>query len=55
MCQPAVCKKCGKRTWRGCGQHVDQVMAGVPRSAQCTCAPEQGSALSTLKNLFRRG
>ena len=35
MCRPATCKVCGKTTWAGCGQHVDQVMAGVPRGARC--------------------
>ena len=35
MCRPVNCKTCGKTTWAGCGQHVDQVMAGVPRSARC--------------------
>lgn len=35
MCRPATCKTCGKTTWAGCGQHVDQVMAGVPRSERC--------------------
>src|SRR6476659_8319801 len=34
-------RQCGKVTWAGCGQHVDQVMAGVPRDQQCTCAPEE--------------
>ena len=35
MCRPANCKVCGKTTWAGCGQHVDQVMAGVPRTDRC--------------------
>jgi hypothetical protein len=35
MCRRATCKTCGKTTWAGCGQHVDQVMAGVPRAARC--------------------
>lgn len=35
MCRPITCKKCGKTTWAGCGQHVDQVMAGVPASKRC--------------------
>jgi hypothetical protein len=26
---------CGKTTWAGCGQHVDQVKAGVPASQWC--------------------
>jgi hypothetical protein len=37
MCSPATCKSCGKVTYTGCGQHVDQVMAGVPKSNRCTC------------------
>lgn len=35
MCSPVQCKKCGKTTWRGCGQHVDQVKAQVPASQWC--------------------
>ncbi|MEN9713682.1 MAG: hypothetical protein RLZZ164_346 [Actinomycetota bacterium] len=35
MCQKVTCRKCGKATWSGCGQHVDQVMRGVPKSQQC--------------------
>lgn len=35
MCRPATCKTCAKTTWAGCGQHVDQVMAGVPRADRC--------------------
>ncbi|MDV8002767.1 hypothetical protein [Rhodococcus sp. IEGM 1408] len=35
MCRPATCKTCGKTTWAGCGNHVDQVMAGVPRIERC--------------------
>ena len=30
MCRAVRCKTCGKTTWAGCGQHVSQVMAGVP-------------------------
>ena len=35
MCRAVTCKKCGKTTWAGCGQHVDQVMRNVPRADQC--------------------
>ena len=35
MCRPAPCKLFGKTTWAGCGQHVDQVMAGVAPSQRC--------------------
>ena len=54
MCRPVTCKRCGKHSWAGCGQHVDQVMAGVPKSAQCTCPPTSGGGglLSALKGMF---
>lgn len=35
MCRRVTCRKCGKASWKGCGMHVDQVMAGVPRSERC--------------------
>jgi hypothetical protein len=35
MCQAVPCKTCGKTTWAGCGEHVDQVMAGVPQGDRC--------------------
>lgn len=37
MCSPAVCPRCRKVTWTGCGQHADQVMAGVSADNRCTC------------------
>ncbi len=37
MCSPAVCPRCKKVTWSGCGMHVDQVMASVPPEKRCTC------------------
>lgn len=35
MCRAVKCRICGKTTWAGCGQHVDQVFAGVPKSERC--------------------
>lgn len=35
MCSPITCSACGKITWSGCGQHVDQVMANVPKERRC--------------------
>lgn len=40
MCRPVNCKKCGKTTWAGCGQHVDEVRAQVPAGQWCTCTRE---------------
>lgn len=35
MCRQVTCRTCGKTTWAGCGQHVEQTLAGVPRSQRC--------------------
>lgn len=35
MCSAVTCRTCGKTTWAGCGQHVDQVMKNVPVSQRC--------------------
>ena len=35
MCYPVACSVCGKTTWDGCGQHVDQVKAAVPAEKWC--------------------
>lgn len=57
MCRAVNCKICGKTTWAGCGQHVDQVMSGVPRNNRCpghtepekqAAASERGGFLSRL-------
>ncbi len=57
MCSPATCPICGKVTWTGCGNHVEQVLAGVPQTQRCQghapgTTPE--SAPSLLRRLFPR-
>jgi hypothetical protein len=53
MCQRATCRTCGKATYRGCGNHVEQVLAGVPRSQRCQCGPsERGSGGGLLSRLL---
>ena len=53
MCRAVTCRKCGKTTWAGCGQHVDQVMAGVPKSDRCTC-DKNDSGSQSGSGLFSR-
>lgn len=53
MCQPATCRTCGKASYTGCGQHVEQVLRGVARNQRCSCPPSArrasgGSLLSRL-------
>jgi hypothetical protein len=54
MCQAVTCRRCGKTTWTGCGQHVDQVMRGVPRENRCEGHTAQRSGSSVLARLFGR-
>ena len=28
---------CGKATWAGCGEHIEEALAGVPADERCTC------------------
>jgi hypothetical protein len=44
MCSRTTCRKCGKPTWSGCGNHVEQALAGVPKNQRCTCREEAAAA-----------
>ncbi|MDO5066227.1 MAG: hypothetical protein Q4D96_02965 [Propionibacteriaceae bacterium] len=37
MCRKVTCKECHKPTWAGCGQHVEEALAGVPEAERCAC------------------
>ncbi len=54
MCRPANCSVCGKTTWAGCGQHVDQVMAGVPQPERCPGHADEPQGASFLDRVLSR-
>jgi hypothetical protein len=35
MCSQVKCRKCGKATWSGCGEHIEQALAGIPKNQRC--------------------
>jgi len=37
MCERITCSNCGKATWAGCGQHIEQALDGVATADRCTC------------------
>ena len=53
MCSPVICRVCGKTTWAGCGQHIEQALAGVPAEQRCTGHDEAEPAVPT-SGLFSR-
>lgn len=61
MCRRVQCQSCGKPSFAGCGAHIEQVLADVPKDQRCRCrevaqkpAPKQtASEGSWLSNLFQ--
>lgn len=45
MCRAENCRSCNKTTWAGCGNHVQDVMAHIPRSDRCSCDPNAAKKL----------
>jgi hypothetical protein len=43
MCRRIDCPKCGKPTFAGCGQHVEQVLGNVPKDQRCKCSEAKPS------------
>ena len=37
MCRRVSCSKCGRPTYAGCGQHIEQVLGDVAPADRCTC------------------
>jgi hypothetical protein len=51
MCSAVTCRTCGKTTWAGCGQHVDQVMRDVPLADQCAGHEAESASGSSFASL----
>ncbi len=54
MCRAVTCQTCGKTTWAGCGQHVDQVLRGVPPADRCPGHAPEARPPGLLTRLFGR-
>ena len=35
MCSKTTCRKCGKATWSGCGNHIEEALHGIPKNQRC--------------------
>lgn len=47
MCMAVVCPSCNKPTYRGCGAHIEQVLAHVPKDERCKCREKASVASAT--------
>jgi len=56
MCRAVTCRVCGKTTWAGCGQHIAQVKAGVPKGQWCDGkhTPEEVAESQKNSGVFSR-
>jgi len=54
MCRQVTCSTCGKATWAGCGQHIDEALAGVPAAQRCPGHETQAAPRGGLLGAFRR-
>jgi len=52
MCQQVTCRQCGKPTWAGCGQHIEQALAGVPKAKRCQGHEAEKKEPGFLAKLF---
>jgi hypothetical protein len=55
MCRPVLCETCGKITWAGCGDHIEEVRAQVPPEDWCPGhESEQPRTVGWLRRLSSR-
>ena len=59
MCSQVTCQSCSKPTWVGCGRHIEQALANVPKKDRCTCREQsqkregpQASSQKGFRGLF---
>lgn len=53
MCRAVTCKKCGKPSRRGCGDHVGQVLGEVVSNQRCLCRTEMVANVKRKFHFFR--
>jgi len=54
MCKKTTCAVCQKATWAGCGQHIEEALAGVPTSERCQCGSALGAARTKRQGFLAR-
>lgn len=52
MCSKVTCKVCKKPTWSGCGQHVEEALAGIPYSQRCAGHPKAEKKTGLFAKFF---
>ena len=53
MCSKTTCRVCGKFTYTGCGEHVEQALFGIPQDQICQGHDSTDSATNLFSSIFR--
>ena len=54
MCSRVNCFKCGKPTWDGCGQHIEEALFDVAKADRCLGHKDEPKKKGLLNRLLNR-
>ena len=54
MCSLVTCKICKKPTWSGCGEHIEDALAGIALADRCAGHVGKVKKVGILSRLFKR-
>ena len=54
MCSLVSCKICKKPTWSGCGEHIEEALAGIAIADRCPGHAGEVKKVGILSRLFKR-
>ncbi len=53
MCSLVICKVCKKATWSGCGEHIEEALAGIAIADRCAGHAGEVKKVGLLSRLFK--
>ena len=54
MCSKVICRQCKKPTWSGCGEHIEEALAGIAEADRCQGHEGQVKKSGIFSKLFSR-
>ena len=54
MCSKVQCRKCGKATWSGCGEHIEDALFGIAIADRCAGHAGEIKKVGLISRLFKR-
>ena len=54
MCSKVICRQCKKPTWSGCGEHIEEALAGIAKKDRCQGHEAQVKKSGIFSKLFSR-